>query len=126
MNAQTTLKTAALAAILLASAGAADARPARADLAVRVAGTYSGDVISDSQGSSRENVTLNVTRVGPNRVRVTSPYTRLQPITVRLTSAMGRIVNNGGDSPFVFDPTHARAKLDVSFRNEVSWSGHRR
>jgi hypothetical protein len=124
---QTLLRTAVLAAALLATAAAAGARPAhRTDLADTVAGSYAGDVISDSQGSSRENVALDVTRVGPNSVRITSPYTRLPPITVRLTSATGRIVNAGGDSPFVFDPTRNPPHLDVSFNNEVSWSGQRR
>ena len=47
-----------VAAAMLA-AGAADAQPQRKpDLADAVAGTYAGDVISDSKGSSRSNVTL--------------------------------------------------------------------
>jgi len=90
------------------------------DLANAVAGTYHGDVISDSQGSSHSDVTLTLTRVGPNEVSITSDYPRLPVITVRLESAMGHIVNRGGTSPFAYD----HGKLDVSFENQVSWSGH--
>lgn len=34
---------------------------------------------------------------------------------------MSQIVNRGGTSPFVYNA----GKLDVSFNNEVSWSGRR-
>jgi len=40
---------------------------------------------------------------------------------VRLERAMAQIVQRDGDSPFVYND----GKLDVSFHNEVSWSGHR-
>ena len=91
------------------------------DLADAVAGQYHGDVVSDSQGSSHPDVSLTLTRVGPNMIRISSDYSRLPVIEVRLQAAMSQIVNRGGGSPFVYN----RGKLDVSFNNEVSWSGHR-
>ena len=58
--------------------------PARkADLADRVAGTYKGAVISDARGSSRDNVTITVTRVGANKVEVKSGYARIPSVTIR-------------------------------------------
>jgi hypothetical protein len=39
---------------------------------------------------------------------------------------MGKILQARGDSVFLLDRTQSPAKLDVSFRNEVSWSGQRR
>ena len=109
---------AACAATAWATAADAARKP---DLADAVAGSYHGDVISDSQGSSRADVTLTLTRVGPNTVSISSDYDRLPVISVRLERAMSQIVNRDGHSPFSFDA----GKLDVSFHNEVSWSGHR-
>jgi len=108
------------AAVLTAGAahGQAQRKP---DLADAVAGTYAGDVISDSKGSSRSNVTLTVTRTGPNTVSVTSNYGRLPQITVPLTAAMNTIQQARGDSVFLYD--RGKKSLDVSFLNEVSWSG---
>ena len=95
------------------------------DLADVAEGIYFGDVISDSKGSSQSGVTLTVTRIGKNAVHVTSSYSRLPVIEVLLTNAMKTIVQAKGDSPFVLDRSKSPEKLDVSFHNEVSWSGVR-
>ena len=94
------------------------------DLADAAAGTYVGDVISDSKGSSKSDVTLTVARIGKNVVRVTSDYPRLPTVDVALTSAMGKILQQRGNTVFLLD--RANARLDVSFMNEVSWAGTRR
>lgn len=124
-------KVAGRRAVLLAAsfawlaAGAAGAQPKerKPDLADAVSGTYAGDVISDSKGSSRSGVTLTVTRTGPNTVTVTSDYRRLPQIVVPLTSAMNTIQQARGDSVFLYD--RSKKQLDVSFNMEVSWSGFR-
>jgi hypothetical protein len=110
---------------LLAPMVRAEADPPnrKPDLGDAAEGVYSGDVISDSKGSSRSGVTLQVQRVGRNLVRITSDYSRLPVVEVPLTSAMGRIVQRRGPTAFVLDRAHAR--LDVSFMNEVSWAGMR-
>jgi hypothetical protein len=112
----------ALAAPLAPAPAASSNR--KPDLADAAAGTYAGDVISDSQGSSQSGVTLTITRISANRIRISSDYPRLPVVDVPLTSAMGKIIQGGGDTAFVLDARHAR--LDVSFRNEVSWAGKRR
>ncbi len=110
--------------LALALGGAARAQPDhKPDLADAVAGTYAGDVISDSKGSSRSGVTLTVTRAGPNTVKITSDYPRLPVVGVQLTAAMSSIVDRDGDTAFAYD--RKTGKLDVSFHNEVSWSGAR-
>jgi hypothetical protein len=109
------------AALMLAGPVAAQPKERKPDLADAVAGTYAGDVISDSKGSSRSNVTLTVTRTGPNTVTVTSNYPRLPQITAPLESVMNTIQASKGDSVFLYD--RAKKQLDVSFLNEVSWSG---
>ncbi|MEP6874900.1 MAG: hypothetical protein ABI887_11090 [Burkholderiales bacterium] len=105
-------------------ANAQPAPPRKPDLADAAAGIYVGDVISDSKGSSKSDVTLTVIRTAKDVVRVTSDYPRLPVVEVALTGAMGKILQRRGDTVFLLDPTNAH--LDVSFMNEVSWSGTRR
>jgi hypothetical protein len=85
--------------------------------------SYYGNVISDSKGSSYSNVTVVVARVGKNLVRINSDYSRLPVVEVPLTQAMGKILNAGGATTFLLDRSKAPAGLDISFLNEVSWSG---
>ena len=130
MNRRRFLAGTMAAASLMALAGAGyaqgDGAKRKPDLADAAEGTYFGDVISDSKGASRSDVTLTVTRIGANRVRITSDYSRLPVIEVALTGAMGRILNRGGDTSFLLDRSKGEARLDVSFLSEVSWSGTRR
>jgi hypothetical protein len=93
------------------------------DLGDVAEGRYAGDVISDSKGSSHDGVTLTLTRTGVNRVRVTSDYPRLPVVEVTLTRALDKIVQARGNSAFAYDWAKKPARLDVSFNNEVSWSG---
>ena len=117
----------AVVAAALMTASAASAQPERKpDLGDAAAGTYYGDVISDSKGSSRSGVTLTVTRVGKNLVSVTSDYPRLPQVTVPLEKAMDKILAASGDTTFLLDPSKSPPGLDVSFHNEVSWSGAKR
>ncbi len=119
---------AALAAPWAVRVSAAEEQPPKRkpDLGDSAEGTYAGDVISDSKGSSQSGVTLTVTRISKNLVRVTSDYPRLPVVEVPLTLAMGKILQSGGDSVFLLDRSHTPTKLDVSFHNEVSWSGFKR
>ena len=110
-------------ALLASAASAAPPKQRKPDLGDVAQGTYHGDVISDSKGSSQSDVTLTVTRIKPNVVQVTSDYSRLPTITVPLTRAMDKILAASGDSVFLLDPSKSPPGLDVSFHNEVSWSG---
>jgi len=102
------------------------AAPRKPDLGDAVEGAYVGDVISDSQGSSKDDVRLTVRRIGRNLVEIASDYPRLPIVSVHLTSAMGRILNASGDTTFLYDRSKSPPHLDVSFHQEVSWSGERR
>lgn len=117
---------AALLAPWALRSGAAEEPRRKPDLGDTAEGIYEGDVISDSKGSSRSGVTLTVTRIAKNLVRVTSNYPRLPVVEVPLTLAMGKILQARGDSVFLLDRSQSPAKLEVSFLNEVSWSGLRR
>lgn len=106
-----------------ASAQASADAKRKPDLGDAAEGRYVGDVISDSKGSSRPGVTLTVTRVGINRVHVASDYSRLPEVDVTLTRALDKILQARGNTVFLYDPSKRPVRLDVSFDNEVSWSG---
>jgi hypothetical protein len=116
-----------LTSLVLGMPGAtAEAKPARGavriDLADTATGSYYGDVISDSRGSSRSDVTITVAKVAPNTVRVTSSYSRLPVFTVRLTRAMQTIQQASGDNVFLLDQSKRPWGLDVTV-DGASWSG---
>ncbi|MBK6411553.1 hypothetical protein [Sphingopyxis sp.] len=99
--------------------------PARkADLADRVAGTYKGAVISDARGSSRDNVTITVTRVGANKVEVKSGYARIPSVTIPLEKAMDAILAANGPYVFLLDTVRSPDRLDLTI-DDASWSGTR-
>jgi hypothetical protein len=112
------------AATLLSASSPAMAKDRRPDLADEVAGDWRGDVVSDSQGAGRPGVDLTITLIGHNRVQIGSDYDRLPVTIIPLEKAMSSIVNRRGDSPFAFNLR--TGQLDVSFHNEVSWSGRKR
>jgi hypothetical protein len=116
------LSGAAIAGPALAQS-AADTPKRKPDLGDVAEGRYFGDVVSDSKGSSHNDVTLVVTRIGINRVRITSDYPRLPVVEVALQRALDKIVQSRGNTAFVYDWAKKPARLDVSFDNEVSWSG---
>src|SRR5689334_19908468 len=112
---RTVLAGCALVALPSLAAEQPDKSKRKPDLGDAAEGTYFGEVISDSKGSSKSDVTLTVTRIGLNRVRVTSDYPRLPVVEVSLTQAMGKILNQGGNTTFLLDRGKGAAKLDVSF-----------
>jgi hypothetical protein len=105
-------------------AGASRPAPPRrpADLADIASGTWFGDVISDARGSSRSNVRLTVTKIGPNKVRITSDYARLPSFTASLARYMNSIQNSSGAEVFLIDTSKSPPSLDVTVA-DASWSG---
>ncbi len=115
----------ALGAFLIAIPAAAGiAQPARTDLAETAQGQYHGDVMSDARGSSRSDVRIMVTRIGPGRVRVSSDYPRLPAFETALTRAMDTIQNQGGDALFLLDLSKSPHSLHVTV-DDASWAGTR-
>lgn len=106
--------------------GGAAAPPApvavKPDLADIAAGTYTGDVISDARGSSQSDVTITVTKVGPNQVEISSDYARLPRFTTRLTRALNTIQQSSGNNVFLLDLSKRPAGLDITV-DDASWSG---
>ena len=117
-----------LALLLPAGAALAEtpkAAPAhKADLADRVAGTYTGNVASDARGSSRNNVTITVTRTGPNKIEIKSDYPRIPTVTIPLEKAMDAILAASGPYVFLLDTVRSPDRLDLTI-DDASWSGNR-
>lgn len=91
-----------------------------------VVGTYAGDVVSDSRGPSRSDVTLTVRKVDTWTVEVSSDYARLGTERITLTRAGDAILNADGDTAFRFDLSRRPPTLDYNPHNEVAFSGERR
>ncbi|MDQ8020244.1 MAG: toll/interleukin-1 receptor domain-containing protein [Moraxellaceae bacterium] len=101
------------------------AEPGQADevLADLVVGRYAGDVMSDSQGSSRNGVVVTVTKLDASTVRVTSPYARIGSLDIPLEKVAGNVVNAGGDSLFMVELSRQPPTLSLNPRGELAYSG---
>jgi hypothetical protein len=105
-----------------------DEQPAGAvtGLADLVIGTYSGNVMADSKGSSRSDIGVTITKLDRYTVRVTSDYPRLGTVDVTLTRVGNQIFNAGGDSPFIVDLDRNPPTLAFNPRSELAYGGTRR
>lgn len=79
---------------------------------------------SDARGSSRDNVTITVTRTGPNKVEIKSDYPRIPTVTIPLEKAMDAILAASGPSVFLLDTVRSPGRLDLTI-DDASWSGNR-
>jgi hypothetical protein len=95
-------------------------------LADLVVGTYAGDVVSDSKGSSRSDVILTITKLDKSTVRVTSDYPRLGAIDLTLTRTGSRIASANGDTTFLLDLEQHPPTLAYNPHGEVAYHGSKR
>ncbi len=115
---------------LVACATGLSAQPdvAQRDLADLAAGTYRGDVISDSRGSSRSGVTITISKTGPATVQIVSSYRRLPTVSTRLERVMDTVQASGtATGPlevFLLDTTKSPLRLDLTI-DGASWSGEK-
>ena len=117
----------ALAATLALTAPIAEAKRPRApapDLADRVAGSYSGDVVSDARGSSRSDVQITVTRTARNTVSIHSDYARIPDRTFRLIRAMETIQSSDRGEVFLYDMNKLPHSLMLTI-DDAAWGGTR-
>jgi len=94
------------------------------ELADVVVGVYYGDVVSDSKGSSRSDVTVTITKIDSRTVNVTSDYGRLGTVVIPLTRRDDKVLNANGNTPLVVDLGQQPPRLDYSPHNEISYAGH--
>ncbi len=99
-----------------------DVVPELADLVV---GTYYGDVVSDSKGSSRSDIGVTITKLDRSTVRVNSDYPRLGTVDVTLTRTGNMIIAAAGDTPFIVDLDRNPPTLDFTPHNEVAYRGNK-
>ena len=119
----------ALALAATATPGSAQAPAASPpDLADTAAGTYAGNVISDSRGSSRSGVTITISKTGPDTVEIVSSYDRLPTVSTRLERVMNTVQNAGTPTGplqvFLLDTTKSPVRLDLTI-DGASWSGEK-
>jgi hypothetical protein len=96
-------------------ASIASAAPAsrQTDLARTVEGVWHGAVTSDVRGSSRDGVTITVTRIAPNRVRISCDYARIPTVEVDLMAAGGSIMNAKSGVTFLVEMKRDANRLDL-------------
>jgi hypothetical protein len=95
------------------------------ELADLVAGTYYGDVVSDSKGSSRSDIIVTITKVDQRTVSVASDYPRLGTIKVKLTRIGNKILNASGDTTLLLDLEKKPPRLDYTPHGEVAYAGNK-
>jgi hypothetical protein len=93
------------------------------DPADLVVGTYYGNVISDSKGSSLSDVTLTVTKLDKRTVRVTSDYPRMGTVDVSLTRIGNKIFNGSGNTLLILDLSQHPPRLEYNPYGEVAYAG---
>jgi hypothetical protein len=97
--------------------------PGIPDLAELIAGTYVGNISSDSKGSSRSDIVITVTRLDRLRVRITSDYHRIGTTDVTLTRIGEKIFAADGDSVLIAEYASNPPNLGFNPRNELAYSG---
>ena len=95
------------------------------DLATTLEGVWYGDVISDSKGGSRSDVTVTIRRTSRNTIAISSDYARLPAVTVKLTRAMQTILAADGNTVINYDTAKETKELGIVFEGNVAWSGVR-
>jgi TIR domain len=93
------------------------------DPADLVVGTYYGNVISDSNGSSRSDINLTITKLDKRTVRVMSDYPRMGTVDVALTRIGNKIFNDSGHTVLILDMEKHPPRLDYNPRGEVAYAG---
>ena len=84
------------------------------DLADRVAGTWEGAVTSDSRGSSRNNITITITRIGRNQVEISCDYARIPTQRVQLETVADSIqAVSGSGITFLIETNKDMNRLDL-------------
>ena len=93
------------------------------DPADLVVGTYYGNVISDSKGSSLGDVTLTVTKLDKRTVRIMSDYPRMGTVDVPLTRIGNKIFNASGHTVLILDLEQYPPRLEYNPYGEVAYAG---
>ena len=82
-----------------------------------------GDHMTGKVTVSGSNVTITVTKTGPNTVQVSSDYPRLPSFTTKLAQYMSTIQKTGpGGEVFLLNLAKSPKHLDVT-DDQASWSG---
>jgi TIR domain len=92
-------------------------------LANAVVGTYLGDVIADSKGSSRRQVVLSVTPLADGKVRIASSYERIGSVDVELEQVGDTITNVGTEHVLRVDLSAKPRAIEWNPHHELAYAG---
>ena len=101
---------------LIAPSPAVAANPVqkKLDLADRVVGIYEGAVTSDSRGSSRNNITITITKIGRNMVEISCDYARIPSRRIQLEQVADSIqAVSGSDITFLVELQRDPNRIDL-------------
>jgi hypothetical protein len=96
------------------------------ELANLAVGTYLGNIVSDSKGSSRSDVMVTVTRIGRTKVRVSSDNSRIGTLEIDLTRIGDNLFSASGPSTLIVYPLKNPPELALTARGEVAYGGTKR
>jgi hypothetical protein len=69
------------------------------------------------------DISVTIDRIGSNNVRVTSDYQRIGIVEIALARTGNKIVNSGGDTPFLVDLDRNPLTLAVDPYGEIAYRG---
>jgi len=95
----------------------------RAALAASVVGTYMGDVVADSKGSSRRQVVVSVTPLDDGKVRIASSYERIGSVDVELQQVGDTITNTGAEHVLRVLLSAKPRAIEWNPRHELAYAG---
>ncbi len=95
----------------------------QAALAEAVVGTYLGDVIADSKGSSRRQVVVSITSLADGKVRIASSYERIGSVDVELERVGDTITNVGTEHVLRVDLSAKPRALEWNPHHELAYAG---
>lgn len=95
----------------------------QAALAASVVGTYLGDVVADSKGSSRRQVVVSVTPLADGKVRIASSYERIGSVDVELQQVGDTITNVGSEHVLRVDLSAKPRALEWNPHHELAYAG---
>jgi hypothetical protein len=92
-------------------------------LADQVVGRYYGDVIADSTGPSRSDVSVTVTKLERLKVRVTSDYAKIGSHDIELTRVGDSVTNLAGETLFTVDTSKRPHTIGLNPRMALAYTG---
>jgi hypothetical protein len=90
-----------------------------------IVGTYVGEIIADSKGSSRSGVSVRLDKLSADTVRVSSSHARIGSLDITVMPMAGKVSNAGGGTPLQVDLEASPPTLVLDPHGELAFRGIR-